>query len=118
MKKILILIPLFFANLGVCAKEDMTKNDVIEEVCGATADYAKSVMDSRQNDVSLKESIANINAKIPKGSIQDYYKAIAYEAYSQKKWESDEYKNNASVEFGNRTYLSCIKSFEKELSGY
>lgn len=118
MKKILILIPLLFSSLSIYAKEEMTKNDAIEEMCGATADYAKSVMDSRQNGVSLKESIANINAKIPKGSIQEYYKAIAYEAYSQKKWESAEYKNNASVEFSNEILLSCTKTLEKGLDKY
>ncbi len=115
MKKILCLVFIGLVSLNSHAKKEMTKNDAIEEICGATSDYAKSVMDSRQNGVSVKESIENINRKMPQGPIQDYYKAIAYKAYSQTKWESKENKDNASVEFSNEIYLSCVEAFNKEL---
>lgn len=97
------------------AKEQMTKEEAIEEICGATANYAKSVMSSRQNGVSITESISNLNKTLPPGSQRDFHKAIAMEAYKETKWVTEENKMNAISEFSNKIYLTCSDSFLNEL---
>ena len=115
MKKILIAGVLLAASCGVLAKDKMTKDDAIEEICGGTAGYAEAVMRSRQNGVKLTDSINNINKNLKSSAIRDYYKAIAHEAYREPKWSTRENQENAVVEFSNKMYLACATAFQEEL---
>lgn len=116
MKKIFLVGVLLSISCNIFAEDKMTKSDAIEGICSATAKYAEAVMTGRQNGMKITESIANINKTLKAGPMKDYYKAIAYEAYEEPKWSTKENQENAVTEFSNKTYLTCAKVFEKELS--
>ncbi|QQN40790.1 hypothetical protein [Acinetobacter sp. CS-2] len=117
MEKIILIGILLSTSCNIFAKNETTKGDAIDEICGNVGEYAESVMRSRQLGENIANSI-NVLNKAPKMAepIRQYYKHIIYEAYKEPKWSTKENQDNAVTEFSNKMYLTCATAFQKELS--
>lgn len=117
--KRLLLIGIFLAiTSSIFAKDEFTKSDAIDAICGNVGEYSQSVMRSRQLGENIANNIKVLNktSKMSE-STKQYYKHIIYEAYKEPVWSSKEYKENSITEFSNKMYLICAETFQKELSG-
>ncbi|MBF7685960.1 hypothetical protein I2F17_09040 [Acinetobacter sp. B10A] len=109
MKKIILgcLISLTVSSAFAGTKVDEER---IDKFCSGMADFARTIMESRQTDGSISNDIHFIN-DFPniRDSLKDYYRNIVYSAYAEPRWETEEAKKNAVNEFANQKYLRCVK---------
>lgn len=111
MKKILILAALVgLFSISVYAEKKPTKDEAIDSLCDSMQSYAQSVMRNRQLGGTAAESIRVINQKKSTPALDNYMKAIVYDAYSEPKWETEANKENAIIEFGNNSYMQCVRA--------
>lgn len=115
MKKILLIVcGLILLSTSVNAKTEkkkMTRLDALEAVCGGMSGYAQSVMRNRQTGGIITDSLEIINRSDSNQAMKDYMKAVVYNAYLEPMWSTEENKNNAISEFGNKAYIQCSQSF-------
>jgi len=117
MKKIFLAGVLLSASCSIFAKDNMTKGDAIDLICGDVGEYSESVMRSRQLGENIANNIAVLNKNKNMAELTKvYHKEIIYEAYKEPKWSTKENQDNAVTEFSNKMYLACARVFQKELS--
>lgn len=113
MKKLLLIGLMVGFSISVHAEKKITKDQAIDSICDSMQGYAQSVMRNRQNGGTAAESIKLINQSKKAEPISNYMKAVVYDAYSEPKWASESNKDEAITEFGNKTYMQCIRAFHK-----
>lgn len=115
---ILIGFPLLISS-SIFAKSEPTKSDAIDTICGNVGEYSQSVMRSRQLGENIANNIQVVNkATKMTDSIKQYHKNIIYEAYKEPVWSTEENKESSITEFGNKMYLICAETLQKELENF
>jgi hypothetical protein len=78
-----------------------------DEVCANLGEYARTVMESRQLGVPLSKVMAVVkDADIPK--------KIALDAYEQPRFQSEEFRQTAIEDFGNKWETLCYRVRSKK----
>lgn len=111
MKFFLSCTLVFLITGNVFAKSTKVNLDQHEENCKTISTFAYMVMGARQNGTSLSDSLDIANS-IPEKNERSIAKKITLDAYEQHKYESDEYKENARVDFADKYMLGCMKMYE------
>lgn len=99
MKKLILAATLAVASLSANASDK-------DEYCGLIYEYAETIMNARQNGLSMpkmRQIVKNTNDKQLIGigdSLVDW-------AYSETKYHSDEMQKYATNRFAERAYYGC-----------
>lgn len=100
MKKVLLSVLILFAGLSRSQAEEVTAM----EYCNQIYKTAKSVMSARQEGVELINLAPHMQ--------EEFWKEMLISAYSSPKYSTDEYKQEAKVEFANQYYLECLVNYQ------
>jgi len=100
MKKKLLL---FFVFWSFSVQAD---NVGWKERCGVLAKIAAAIMDNRQSGVPMDEMMKTVGDS-------EVDMAILIAAFEKPRYKTEEYKNNAIVNFRNSIYLECVKQLKK-----
>jgi hypothetical protein len=73
-----------------------------DPVCVALGEYSRTVMDARQTGVALSKIM-----EIVKGD--DIHTRIVLDAYEQPRFHSDEFRQTAIQDFGNKWETMCYR---------
>lgn len=116
--KILFIILMMFSTLSFAKSsktDSITKEHMIEGLCGEAALMAQTTMQARQGGVTLTTSLQNLNNSFNDSPRKSFFKAIIIDAYKEPLWQTEENKRNAVTEYSNKTYLICNDAFSKSL---
>ena len=89
-----------------------------DSMCPSLEKLATSVMEARQANVPLGKAM-DIVRGLPLGSgtgteaARASARAVVEMAYEQPRYDSEEYKHNAVVDFANKVSLMCYQTLEK-----
>lgn len=101
-------------SLNASAKPLSTKT-TRSDMCVSVSEFAKSIMERRQNGESITDIIGILDkARSEHSTPETIYNAannIILKAFDKPLYSSDEYKQKAIIEFSNQTYISCMKDF-------
>ncbi|BAP37733.1 hypothetical protein AS4_27930 [Acinetobacter guillouiae] len=109
MKKLIMFGLIVILSHSAYANEEITKNDLIEGICGESADYALQVMHKRQTGVTITEALKEVNQIGMPGPRREFFKAIVYSAYKEPRITDEKHITTIESEFSNKTYLSCAE---------
>lgn len=76
--------------------------------CAMMGQYAKLIMDMRQSGLEMSEWLEKIEGQFPVGGEQ--LKATIIMAYEEKRWSSQDKREDAANRFRNRIELMCYRS--------
>lgn len=99
MKKLIVCALIGFAGSAIAA----------DSSCDAYSETARSIMDGRQNGVTIKQSMAIANAA-PNSELKEFVRSIVILAYEQPAYSTEPTKRKAIDEFGNKFSLECEKA--------
>lgn len=115
MNKTIICIFLLSLTSISYAEKKMTKNDMIEAVCGDASEFAQQVMQQRQSGETITNLIKNTNSRNLPEPKNSFYKSIIYNAYKVPV-SSDSSDKKISSEYSNHVFMTCSEEFTKVLS--
>lgn len=110
MKKILIVGVIGLGlSLGGCGKNSNSESD--ESVCRDVMFVAESVMDAKQNGLSLSKALEKNDElnKVDHPAVHQLGEAIIRDAYTEKKYYTPELKLDQKNEFAAKYYEDCMK---------
>lgn len=108
MKK-LMLVLVFLASGQANAKP---LNVFAMQMCHIMQQSAEAIMESRQKSVSMNKIMQATNNIYKKDRWLEFMQLTVLEAYSNPLHYTPKSKTDAVVEFGNGTYLACLKGYE------
>lgn len=85
-----------------------------DTLCSGQAELAEAVMKARQNGMSIVKSMKFADSVEDTG-LRNAIKAIIEMAYSEQRYNSDEYKQKVITEFQNKIYLLCLKATARSM---
>jgi hypothetical protein len=110
MKKLILFYGLFIIfSHSAYAKEEITKDNFIEVICGESSDYALQVMHKRQTGVTITEALNEVNRISMPGPRRTFFKSIVYNAYKGPRVIDEKQRSTIESEFSNEVYLSCAE---------
>jgi len=110
MKKLILFYGLFIIfSHSTYAKEEITKDNFIEVICGESSDYALQVMHKRQTGVTITEALNEVNRISMPGPRRTFFKSIVYNAYKGPRVIDEKQRSTIESEFSNEVYLSCVE---------
>lgn len=115
MKKLIMFGLIVILSNSAYAKEEITKNDLIEGISGESADYALQVMHKRQTGVTITEALKEVNQIGMPGPRRNFYKSIVYNAYKEQRIFDDTSKGSSESEYSNKVYMICSESMMEKL---
>lgn len=106
MKKILAGFIVFtIATLSHAEETVFIQND---DKCRPLATLAEGIMSVRQSGLSMVKAMEETD-KQAKGD-REFFKAIIVTAYTEPSYDSEEGQAKASIEFGAKYYLTCLRA--------
>lgn len=106
MKKLLLILTVVLSTTFLSNQANAADMDVCKEI----EVKAKAIMKSRQQGVSLKQMVLffmeHEGATIPSDNIM----LLIETAYGVQMFRSNEYKDKATKEFADATFLQCLRS--------
>ncbi len=75
--------------------------------CKAYSQFARVVMTERQNGGSMAKLMDMDMSRM--GENADIAQRVIIEAFEEPRWETQERKRNAIVDFENQAHLVCVK---------
>lgn len=110
MKKLLVGFS-FFLALPIYAGTSPAGEKQHEENCKKLSAFAYMAMGARQNGTTLSDAIDIANG-IPDEKERFLAKQMVIDAYKQTKFSSQEYKDEARVDFSNKYMLACLEMYK------
>ena len=99
-----ILMGLFvITTLSLSTIESKAIYESQYQVCAATANVAKAIMNLRQLDTDVVKMMNNAE--------DDLNRSMIIDAYSQPYYYSQEVKDRAIADFSTKYYLMCLEGF-------
>ena len=98
MKLVLALAAILVVS---CARQDAAPGESKEEVCPLAQTVARKIMEARQAGASMSDMLAN--------KPSDLVRKLTISAYETPRYQSPEFIQRAIDDFGNDTYLACVK---------
>lgn len=98
MKLVLALAAILVVS---CARQDAAPVEDKAEVCPVAQELARKTMEARQAGVSMSDMLANKPTEL--------LRRLTIAAYETPRYQSPEFIQRAIDDFGNDTYLACIK---------
>lgn len=81
-----------------------------DDFCQKMSHTASVAMSARQDGVPLRDLIASVRGK--NGGKEQPYEPMIFEAYKRPLVQGKEAKTAAATEFGNETYMVCMKKMK------
>lgn len=78
-------------------------------ICDDLSDVSGAIMTARQNGMSMSE-LWRVKAD---KRLRPYTRSKIKDAYSEPKYSTDEYQQNAINDFKDQAFLECIKAVSK-----
>ena len=80
----------------------------VEEYCSSMYDLAETIMDARQNGMTMKKSKEIIVTTVSDDkNLVEIAKSLVNWAYSKPMYNSEEFKQNETNKFAEEAYYSC-----------
>lgn len=102
MVKFLVLLLLAFPLQA----RELASDDI--NTCEVIAEKAKSIMEVRQVGAPMQE----VMDAVKDSAIKSLYFELVIQAYERPRYQSDEFRRRAVVDFQNEWYLSCVKAMK------
>jgi len=113
MKKLILAAALTVASFSSNAKVSN-----VEEYCGSMYELAETIMDARQNGMTMKKSKEIIVTTVSDDkNLVEIAKSIVDWAYSEPKYHSEEMQKYATNKFAERAYYGCKEVFKGKKKG-
>ena len=77
--------------------------------CETIAGLAASIMNGRQNGMTLTESI-NISNESENEAVRNLSVALTMDAYEKPRYSTPEFRQREVVEFQNKVHLACLRA--------
>ena len=103
MKKLILAAALTVASFSSNAKVSN-----IDEYCNSMYDLAETIMNARQNGMTMKKSKEIIVTTVSDDkNLVEIAKSLVNWAYSKPMYNSEEFKQNETNKFAEEAYYSC-----------
>ena len=79
-----------------------------DNICGSLESYARTVMEKRQQNVSVKDMMEAVSEGDNK-ELKDVLITVIKMAYEEPAYSGEEYQQKTVNEFANKVYLMCMK---------
>lgn len=82
------------------------------DLCSSQSDLAAVIMKARQSGISISKSL-KIADSSSDANLGNATKALVKLAYTKPRYSSDEFRENAVVDFGTEVYNLCVQATGK-----
>ncbi len=111
-KPLYLSFGILLGSLSLSASAGSLSEEYIRDFCSSDERLAASIMTSRQDGAKLSKWIEFARSREDEQS-RKYIEALVRWAYSEPKFTSDAYKEEAVNKFSNQVYMRCVETLKK-----